>query len=49
MTLCPQLFASVLLSLAEISEGFYITVVTWSMTKTCVDQLELINVGKATD
>ena len=49
INLCPQVFASVLPSMAQISEACYIAFVTWPVTKTCVDQAELVNVGAQID
>ena len=44
INLCTQLFDSVLPF-----EAFFITFVTLPMTKTCVDQSELVNVGVQID
>ena len=48
-SLCPQPFATVLPSLAKFSEACYIKFVTWPMTKTCVDESELVNLGAKID
>ena len=44
-----QLFASAFSPLTYISEACYITFVTLPVTKTCVDQSELVNVGAQID